>query len=105
MRKCLYTVPVNGRERLIKQPQVRIAEEQTRQVDAALLAGEDGLIDAWLALGNEEGPGWTCHEAKGGWRIDFAFVTPDLKNRLRHMSVDQAAQGSDHQPIRIEIDF
>ena len=72
---------------------------------AALLAGPDGLVDAWRALGHEEGPGWTCHEADGGWRIDFAFVTPDLKDRLRNMSVDHAAQGSDHQPIRVEIEL
>ena len=72
---------------------------------AALCAGEDGLIDAWLALGSEEGLGWTYHETKGGRRIDFAFATRNLMNRLRHMSVDQTAQGSDHQPIRIEIDL
>ncbi len=72
---------------------------------AALCAGPDGLVDSWRALGHEEGPGWTCHEAEGGWRIDYAFVTADLKDRLRAMSVDHAAQGSDHQPIRVEIEL
>ena len=72
---------------------------------AALLAGPDGLIDAWRALGHAEGPGWTCHEADGGWRIDYALVTPDLKDHLRAISVDHAAQGSDHQPIRVEIEL
>ncbi len=42
---------------------------------------------------------------RGGKRIDYAFVTPEIKDRLRAMSVDQGAQGSDHQPIRIEIDL
>lgn len=71
----------------------------------ALCAGEDGLIDAWLALGHDDASGWTCALKDGDERIDFAFATPDLKDRLRHMSVDQTAQGSDHQPIRIEIDL
>ncbi len=72
---------------------------------AALRDGDGGLVDSWLALGHEEGPGWTSHENEGGWRIDYAFVTADLKDRLRAMTVDHAAQGSDHQPIRIEIEL
>jgi endonuclease/exonuclease/phosphatase family metal-dependent hydrolase len=72
---------------------------------AALLAGPDGLIDAWRALGHDDASGWTCPLKDGDWRIDFAFVTPDLKGALRNMSVDQAAQGSDHQPIRIEMEL
>ena len=75
------------------------------QEHAALRDGADGFVDSWLALGHAEGPGWTCHEELGGKRIDFAFVTPELKDCLRAMSVDHAAQGSDHQPIRIEIDL
>ena len=66
---------------------------------------EDGLVDSWRALGHAEGPGWTCPEARGDRRIDYAFVTADLKDRLRAMSVDHAAQGSDHQPIRVEIEL
>lgn len=72
---------------------------------AALCAGDDGLIDAWRALGLDDASGWTSHERDGGWRIDYALVTPDLKDRLRKMTVNHQAQGSDHQPIRIEIDL
>jgi endonuclease/exonuclease/phosphatase family metal-dependent hydrolase len=72
---------------------------------AALLAGPDGLVDSWRSLGHDDASGWTCPLKDGNWRIDFAFVTPDLKDRLRRMSVDQTAQGSDHQPIRIEIEL
>jgi endonuclease/exonuclease/phosphatase family metal-dependent hydrolase len=67
--------------------------------------GANGLVDAWCALGHDEASGWTCHEAEGGWRIDYAFVTADLEPRLRAMSVDHAAQGSDHQPIRVEMEL
>ncbi len=71
----------------------------------ALCDGTGGLVDSWRALGHDEASGWTCHEAEGGWRIDYAFVTPDLKDRLRAMTVDHQAQGSDHQPIRLEIEL
>ncbi len=72
---------------------------------AALCAGPDGLVDSWRALGHDDASGWTCPLEDGNWRIDYAFVTPSLKDRLRRMSVDQTAQGSDHQPIRIEIEL
>jgi endonuclease/exonuclease/phosphatase family metal-dependent hydrolase len=72
---------------------------------AALLAGPDGLVDSWRALGHDDASGWTCPLSDGKWRIDFAYLTPDLKEALRAMSVDQAAQGSDHQPIRVEIEL
>ncbi len=72
---------------------------------AALLAGADGLVDCWRALGHDDASGWTCPLKDGDWRIDFALVTPDMKGALRDMSVDQAAQGSDHQPIRVEIEL
>ena len=65
----------------------------------------DGLVDSWRALGHDDASGWTCPLKDGDWRIDFAFVTADLKDRLRAMSVDHAAQGSDHQPIRVELDL
>ncbi len=71
----------------------------------ALLAGAEGLVDSWRALGYDDAPGWTCSLKDGDWRIDFAFVTPDLKGALRSMSVDQAAQGSDHEPFRVEIEL
>ena len=71
----------------------------------ALCAGPEGLADSWRALGHDDASGWTCQLKNGDWRIDFAFVTPDMTGRLRNMSVDQTAQGSDHHPIRIAIDL
>ncbi len=72
---------------------------------AALLAGPDGLIDVWRALGHDDATGWTCPLKGGDRRIDYALVTPELKGALRSMSVDQEAQGSDHQPIRVEMEL
>ncbi|MBO6901067.1 MAG: endonuclease/exonuclease/phosphatase family protein [Rhizobiaceae bacterium] len=36
-------------------------------------------------------------------RIDYAFVSPDLAPRLTASRVDQAAVGSDHQPLWVEF--
>ncbi len=72
---------------------------------AALLAGAEGLTDAWRTLGHDDASGWTFPLKDGDRRIDYAFVTPELKEALRNMSVDQAAQGSDHQPIRVEMEL
>ena len=61
------------------------------------------LKDSWLQLGLAEEEGATCAEAVASRRLDYAFVTEDLARRLVSAWVDQEAQGSDHQPIWIEL--
>ena len=63
----------------------------------------DGLVDTWTALGNGADDGQTCGSDNGMVRIDYAFMTPDLAGQARRMWVDADAQGSDHQPIFVEI--
>jgi len=66
---------------------------------------QSGLVDAWIACGHlSDAPsGLTCDVGKEGTRIDYAFVTTDLANHLESMIVGTDAQGSDHQPIYIEL--
>lgn len=64
-----------------------------------------GYLDAWISAGGGEDAGHTKFEATGNRRIDFAFVSPDLAGRLRKIQVDADAQGSDHQPLWLEIDL
>ncbi len=65
----------------------------------------DGLIDGWTAAGNGPDGGGT-HPKKDGWvRIDYTLLTAELAGKVRAMRVDEQAQGSDHQPIWIEIDL
>ncbi len=72
----------------------------------ALLTGaEADLSDAWLAAGNDPAEGATCNEDEGPVRIDYGFLTPELAGRVRGMRVDRAAQGSDHQPLHLEIEL
>ncbi len=66
----------------------------------------DGLIDCWVAAGNDPEGGGTMSR-KGGSidRIDYAFVTADLARKVESMRVDAEAQGSDHQPIWVDLDL
>ena len=58
-----------------------------------------GLADTWVATGNELAAGATCD----GDRIDFAFATADLAAAAREARIDEAAVGSDHQPIHVRF--
>lgn len=61
-----------------------------------------GFVDAWIAAGGDERGGATI---RGGRRIDFCFVSAPLATRVRSARVDDAAIGSDHQPLWVEIDL
>jgi endonuclease/exonuclease/phosphatase family metal-dependent hydrolase len=70
----------------------------------------EGLVDAWVAAGHEEGDGVTFPANPGfgpklDHRFDYAFVTESLASRVRSAEVDMEAQGSDHQPFWIDIDW
>lgn len=66
----------------------------------------DGLVDCWIAAGNDAEGGGTFQRKSGSIdRIDFALVTTDLARKVTSMRVDAEAQGSDHQPIWVELDL
>ncbi len=65
----------------------------------------DGYLDAWILSGGDPDAGHTKFEETGNRRIDYAFVSPYLADRVRAVRVDGAAQGSDHQPLWLEIDL
>ena len=64
-----------------------------------------GFLDAWTALGYELEAGTTADVDSRPARLDYCFVSTSLRACLRSISVDTAAQGSDHQPLWIEFDF
>jgi len=69
----------------------------------------DFWVDAAVAAGRpEDEPTWYPDAPRDGRpprRLDYVFVTPDLVDRVRGARVDHDAQGSDHQPVWIEIDL
>jgi endonuclease/exonuclease/phosphatase family metal-dependent hydrolase len=60
----------------------------------------DGFVDSWVAAGHAENEGATC----GGRRIDYIFIAASWRSRIKTAWIDERAQGSDHQPIGIELD-
>jgi endonuclease/exonuclease/phosphatase family metal-dependent hydrolase len=62
------------------------------------------FIDAWLAVGGDPAGGFTKLEETRSRRIDYAFVSIDLADRVRSVHVDLEAQGSDHQPLWVDMD-
>jgi endonuclease/exonuclease/phosphatase family metal-dependent hydrolase len=60
----------------------------------------DGFVDSWVAAGHGEQEGASCE----GERIDYIFVSSAWQDRVRAAWIDEDAQGSDHQPIGIELD-
>jgi endonuclease/exonuclease/phosphatase family metal-dependent hydrolase len=67
--------------------------------------GREGFLDAWVAAGHREDEGITCPDSQGGKRIDFCFASASLAGRITRAWIDEAAEGSDHQPIWTEIDL
>jgi endonuclease/exonuclease/phosphatase family metal-dependent hydrolase len=61
-----------------------------------------GFVDMWVAGGHGEGEGATIPD---GRRIDYCFVCSALASRVKSARVDDAATGSDHYPLWIEMDL
>jgi exodeoxyribonuclease-3 len=68
-----------------------------------------GLIDTFRTLNPEsQRYSWwdqrTGARAKNiGWRIDYFFVTPDLKDRVLAADIHEDIEGSDHCPISLTL--
>ena len=67
-----------------------------------------GFVDAWRLAASELGEGITCPDSlydgvRKPRRIDYCFVSPELAPRVARCWVDAADQGSDHQPVWLEL--
>jgi exonuclease III len=38
-------------------------------------------------------------------RLDYCFVSSTLRDRINAVSIDEDAEGSDHQPVRVDLDI
>jgi endonuclease/exonuclease/phosphatase family metal-dependent hydrolase len=71
----------------------------------------DGFVDSWTMADNRSGERITWlpdppDRAPGyGVTLDYCFVTPDLAYKVKRAWVDDAADGSDHRPYWVELDF
>jgi exonuclease III len=51
----------------------------------------------------EDGSGYTAEVEDAPARLDYAFVSASLRDRIRSCWVDCHANGSDHQPLWMEL--
>jgi exodeoxyribonuclease-3 len=77
--------------------------------DADLGIGR-GWVDSYRVL-NPEGRDYTWWSNRGaarandvGWRIDFQFVSPPLRARLRSCGITREPRFSDHAPYTVEFE-
>ena len=75
--------------------------------DANAKAGR-GWVDAYRVL-HPQGQDYTWWSNRGaarannvGWRIDYQFVTPSLRDRLRACSIYRDERFSDHAPFTVD---
>lgn len=72
---------------------------------------EHGYIDTFRAFNqNADEYSWwhmrtRARERNVGWRIDYFFVSDELKENLSGASIDQTVMGSDHCPVTLELKF
>ena len=61
------------------------------------------FLDLWAVAKNTNDDGATHHGQEGSKRLDYAFVTGELAERLSRIWVEQSATGSDHKPLWVEL--
>jgi len=86
---------------------------------SGFLPEERAWLDAFVAAGyvdtfrmfEKEGGHYTwwdyrfkARDRNVGWRIDYFFVSEELRPRVRRAWIDPSVMGSDHCPVGLEID-
>lgn len=73
-----------------------------------LCSGGTGWVDAYRHL-HAEGQDYTWWSNRGaarannvGWRIDYQFVTPSLRDRLQACAIHPSPRFSDHAPFAVD---
>ncbi len=70
---------------------------------------DHGYLDSFRMFNNEPGQySWwdlktRARERDIGWRIDYFFVSEDLRNRVKSAFISKEVMGSDHCPVGIEF--
>lgn len=81
-------------------------EEERQGIDAIIKAG---FIDTFRLFTQGKGHyTWWSHFANArarnvGWRIDYLFVSPALKSRIKSAEILPEVMGSDHCPVLIKL--
>ena len=72
----------------------------------------DGYIDTFRYINGDEPHkySWWSYRANArvnnvGWRIDYFYVSDDLKDNIKNAYIMDQYMGSDHCPVAIEMEF
>ena len=63
-----------------------------------------GFVDTWPASGHDLEGAVTADVRGRPVKLDYCFVSTSLAGRLTSARIDAVAQGSDHQPIWVELE-
>jgi exodeoxyribonuclease-3 len=72
---------------------------------------DKGYIDTFRVFNSEgDNYSWWDYKTKArqrnvGWRIDYFFISEDLKKNLKKATIMNEVMGSDHCPIEIVLEF
>lgn len=76
------------------------------------LINDIGFVDAFRVLNQEpdQYTWWsqrhpTAYANNVGWRIDYQIISPELKNKVKHVSIYKEQKFSDHAPLIIDYDL
>lgn len=86
------------------------SEEYTRMAGPASPYGgrvvnPRGFVDAWVEAGHGAMEGVTGDIQGKSVRLDYCFVSSALRGSINGASIDDKARGSDHQPVRVDLDI
>ena len=72
----------------------------------------DGFIDTFREINGKKKDAYSwwsmrtrARERNVGWRIDYFFISKNLKKNLKDAQIHSEVMGSDHCPISIELEF
>lgn len=65
----------------------------------------EGFVDAWVAAGNDEMSGVTAERRGQPVRMDYCFASSSLMPRISSAAIDSKADGSDHKPFSVVMNF
>ncbi len=66
---------------------------------------EDGFVDAWTHVGKDLMSGQTSYTLTENVRMDYCFVSANLRDGIKSCWVNDKARGSDHLPVWLELDL
>jgi endonuclease/exonuclease/phosphatase family metal-dependent hydrolase len=76
--------------------------------DYANMVGEQsgsGLVDAWNVSQMRSDDVLTCNQGEGHLtRLDYLFISEDMRTKIQSAKVDQTITASDHFPVFFEIE-